>query len=353
MEEQKDRFRLLEMMSQPVFCVKENTILAANAAAQQLFLSAGQALAPLLLTGAEEYAAFSDGCLYLTLELAGQSVGACVRKWEDLDLFELDVQDDGVLQAMALASRELRKPLSAAINSAAGLLSQQEDPEFRKQLAQLNQGLYRMLRILGNMSDAPTDAVLHHMQTTEACSFFCQILEKAQTLVSGSGIALMYQVPGENLYCLIDREQMERAVLNILSNAVKFTPEGGTITVSLTRRGRTLRLCIQDSGSGIPSEVMGSLFRRHLRQPGIEDGRFGLGLGIQLIHRTAVSHGGTLLICPNENGGTSITLTIAIRQSDGSTLRSPICIPDYTGGFDHALVELSECLSAQLYDGSF
>ncbi len=353
MEEQKDSLRLLDMMPQPVFCVKENTIVKANAAAQQLFLMEGQPLAPLLLTGTEEYAGFREGCLYLTLDIVGQPTGACVRKWEDMDIFDLNVQDQSVLQAMALASRELRKPLSTAINNAASLLAQQEDPEIRRQLAQLNQGLYRMLRILGNMSDAQDSSVRCHMQTTEVGSFFRDIFEKSRTLMSGSGISLIYQEPEESIYCLIDREQMERALLNIFSNAMKFTPEGGSIRASLTRRGRTLRLCVQDSGSGIAQEVMGSLFRRHLRQPGIEDSRFGLGLGIQLIHSCAVNHGGTVLICPGADTGTSVTMTIAIRQNEHSTLRSPVFTVDYTGGFDHALVELSDCLSANAFDGSF
>ena len=97
MEEQKDSLRLLDMMTQPVFCVKENTIVKANAAAQQLFLMEGQELAPLLLTGAEEYAAFREGCLYLTLDIAGQPTEACVRKWEDMDIFDLNVQDQKLI----------------------------------------------------------------------------------------------------------------------------------------------------------------------------------------------------------------------------------------------------------------
>lgn len=353
MEEQKDSLRLLDMMTQPVFCVKENRIVNVNAAAQQLFLMEGQELAPLLLTGSEEYAAFREGCLYLTLDIAGQPTEACVRKWEDMDIFDLNVQDQNVLHAMALASRELRKPLSSAISNTAGLLSGQEDPEIRKQLAQLNQRLHQMLRILGNMSDVQSSAALSHMETTEADLFFRQIFEKVRTLLDNSGIALNYQGLTECVYCLIDRAQTERAVLNILSNAAKFTPAGGRITASLTRRGRTLRLCVQDNGSGIAGEVMGSLFRRHLRQPGIEDGRFGLGLGIQLIQSCATSHGGTLLVCPGENGGTCVTMTFAIRQSDANALRSPVFSLDYTGGYDHALVELAECLPDDLYDGSF
>lgn len=351
MEEQKDRFSLLDLIPQPVFCVKDHIIIAVNSAAGQLYLSPGQEITALLLTGAEDYSAFTEGSLYLTLRLSGQNIGACVQNWEDTHLFRLDVPEDDVLQALALASMELRKPLTAAITGASSLLEEQSDPESRHQLAQLNQGLYRMLRILGNMSDAEKPG--SQFQTVEAVSFFRQLFERSGSLLSDSGITLTFQAPEETIYCLLDREQMERAVLNLISNAAKFTPAGGRITASLTRRGHILRLCIQDNGSGISQEVMHSLFRRHLRQPGIEDSRFGLGLGIQMVHRTAANHGGTLLICPEKEGGTAVTMTVAIRQNTESTLRSPVFSFDYTGGFDHSLVELSDVLSADLFDGSF
>lgn len=354
MEEQKDTFGLLDMVIQPAFCVKENRIVKVNQAAQQLFLTAGEELSPLFLTGAEEYTEFTDGCLYLTLSLAGQSFGVSVRRMDGMDVFILDENhDDSVLRAMALAARELRKPLSTAISNAASLLSEQEDPESKKQLAQLNQGLYQMLRILGNMSDAEHSASQYHMETVEAGSFLREIFEKAQALVARTGITLEYQPLRESVYCLLDKAQLERAVLNLLSNSVKFTPKGSRITASLIRRGRTLHLTIQDSGSGIAEEVMGSLFQRYLRQPGIEDSRFGLGLGIKLIQAAAASHGGTVLVSTSGDKGTRITLTLAIRQKEQNTLRSPVFKVDYTGGFDHALVELADCLPADLYDGSF
>lgn len=354
MEEQKDMLGLLDMMVQPVFCVKENIILRANAAAQQLFLSIGQDVRPLLENGAEEYAEFTGGCLYLTLNLCGQNVGASIRRMQDVDIFEVDADgDSSALRAMALAASELRKPLSGALSGAAALLESQEDPDTRQQLARLNRSLYQMLRLLGNMSDAEHISAHSRMETMDAPAVFREIFEKAQSLAAHAGVTLAYQDLNETIFCLMDRQQMERAVLNILSNAIKFAPGGSRITASLTRRGRTLRLTVQDSGSGIAQEVMGSLFQRYLRQPGIEDSRFGLGLGMRMVHAAAVSHGGTLLVSQGEDGGTRIVMTLAIRQKAPGQLSSPIFQVDYTGGFDHSLVELADCLPAELFDGSF
>lgn len=351
MEEQKDMFGLLDMMVQPVFCVKENTIIRSNAAAQQLFLRVGDDIRPLLENGAEEYAAFSGGCLYLSVSLAGQSIGASVRRIDGTDVFELDTENES-LRAMALAAGALRKPLSGALSQTALLLDSQADPETLQQLSLLNRSLYQILRVLGNMSDAEYVSAHCRMETADVPAIFREIFDKAKTLVSQSGISLSFEGLAESVYCLADQAQLERAVLNILSNAVKFTPKGGQITASLTRRGRTLRLTVQDSGSGIAQQVMGNLFQRYLRQPGIEDSRFGLGLGIRMVHAAAVHHGGTLLVTQRKEGGTCIVMTMAIRQKEPNCLGSPVFAVDYAGGFDHALVELSDCLPASVFDGS-
>ena len=111
MEEQKDMFALLDMMVQPVFCVKDHTIIYANSTAAQLFLRPGENILPLLGAGAEEYTGFSGGCLYLPLTFSGQTTGASIRRLDGIDVFELDCNgDSSALRAMALAASAMRKP---------------------------------------------------------------------------------------------------------------------------------------------------------------------------------------------------------------------------------------------------
>ena len=134
-----------------------------------------------------------------------------------------------------------------------------------------------------------------------------------------------------------------------MPNALKYPPTGGSVAVSLNRQGRMVSLQIRDSGSGIAAEVMGSVFRRFQRQPGIEDGRNGIGLGMVLVRSAAVHHGGTVLIDQPDGQGTRVTMTLAIRQDNSSTLRSPILRVDYAGGRNHTLLELSDVLPPQLF----
>ena len=350
MEEQKNALGMLDLLTAPGFCVKENKIIKVNAAAAALLFEEGMDVSAMLSSGSSEYKAFSHGCLCLSVEKDGHIWNASVTRQQDMDVFVLEPDaPQSELQALALAARELRAPLNSTMLMADKLLSQ-EDPEVRDQAARLNRGLYQLLRIVGNMSDAgytPTSArhSLHNINTV-----MDEIFQKAQLLTEAAGLTLQYQGPQESISCLCDPQRLERSVNNILSNAIKFTPKGGNIHASLTQSGNMLRLSIQDSGSGIGDALMRSVFYRYLRQPALEDSRYGIGLGMVLVRSVATEHGGTVLIDQPEGTGTRVTLTIAIRQEE-PRLSSNILYP-VSGGYDPGLIEFSEVLPAAMYDGT-
>ena len=81
---------MVDYLPHPAFCVKEGIIVKANPAAQNRFFQTGMAISDLLETGSEEYATFQQGTLYLTISHCGQSLGTCVSKESDFDLFQLE-----------------------------------------------------------------------------------------------------------------------------------------------------------------------------------------------------------------------------------------------------------------------
>jgi len=354
MEQIQNALGMLDLMTQPAFCVRDGNIIKANPAAAALLIETGISVQSLLQTGAEEYASFCDGCLYLTLSIAGHSVGASVFRMQDFDVFCIEQNDmDERLQAMALAAKELREPLGSIMTIADKLFPEaaNEDPKTQEQVSHMNRGLFQLLRIISNMSDAGRYAADTgiRQEVRNICAVVDEIFQRATALTEHTAVSLRYTGCPESIYTLVDVQKLERMVFNILSNALKFTPAGGSIDAKLTRHGTKMYLSICDSGSGIGENQKGNVFSRYLRQPGLEDSRHGLGLGMVLIRSTAALHGGTVLIDHPENAGTRVTVSLSIRQGD-ATLRSPRMRIDYAGERDHGLIELSDVLPAHLYD---
>lgn len=353
MEEKKEIPGLLGLIPRPGFYVTDYLVTDANSAAAALTILPGTDIREWLGQEVEEYENLKDGCLCLTLHFADRDHSASVTRRPEGDLFLLDQEEDREeFRALALAARELRMPLSTVLVQMDQLLETLPE-ETRAAASGMNRSLYQILRTVGNMSDAGQIAASFRPELQNIAAVISEALDKARTLVDHTGISLRWQPLEEMVLGLVDARQLERVVFNLLSNALKFTPKGGSVEASLIRRGHMLRLTIADSGSGIDREILDNLFYRYLRQPVIEDSRFGLGLGMVLVRQVAANHGGAVLIDRSPTGGTRITITLPIRQKGNTTLRSPLLRPDYTGEWDHGLVELADCLPAFLYDGSY
>lgn len=351
-----DAMEMVEHLKNPAFCVREGIITNVNDAAASRMIEPGTPISELVKIGQEEYRDFSEGCLYLTLEICGQALGFSVTRKRDFDLFQLE-QDalDSELQALALAARELREPLASIMISTEQLFpnaASETFPAAAPQVARINRGLFQMLRLISNMSDAnryATDSTVP-MEIQNIPALLEEVFSKAGTLVEHSGIRLGYTGIQQAIYGLVNGELLERAVLNIISNALKFTPQGGHIRASLQHRNNKLYLSILDDGIGIQQSLRGSLFSRYTREAAVEDGRFGIGLGFVMIRSAAARHGGTVLVDHPQETGTRITMTLAIRPGSGKEVRSPMLKVDYAGERDHGLLELSDVLSSDLYD---
>lgn len=353
MEYTEEKFAMLHQIPSPAFFVRDGIITEMNVAAQQHQLCSGSAVAELLSTGREEYSQFTDGCLYLTLHICGFPFSASVSRIGDCDLFVLEQDNDQAeLQSMALAAQALRTPLSNVMSVADQLFPLTgSEPSHQDQIARINRGLYQMLRIVCNMSDAYRYGCNNAFQAEirDVCALIREQFAQTAPLLEHAGIQLQYSCPNEAIFSLVDAEKLERAISNILSNAVKFTPKGGSIQASLVRKGKMLYLTVQDSGNGISPQVSSTVYHRYLRQPGIEDGRFGIGLGMVMIRNAAAAHGGTVLTQQPKGQGLRLTMTLPIRQSQDPMVRSPIVWADYAGDRDHRLLELSDCLPAELF----
>lgn len=341
-----DMNTLLQRYMTPAFLVAGGTVAYTNTEAAARQIQAGMNIDELICIGKEEYSQFTDGRLYLAICVGEQTYRAYTEKLEEYHIFFLESEyDDPTLRAFALAAKQLRQPLANAMMCAGELPGPQED------LNQISRSLYQLHRALCNMSDAAGYSTLRsvRLENRDVCSFMEEVIEKAAALLEKTGTTVRYSGPKSPVICPVDSEKLERSVLNLLSNAAKFAQEKKAITVTLCKKGNRLFLSVENEGAQIPMQVRENLFSRYQREPSLEDSRWGIGLGLSIVRNTAIAHNGTLLL-ENTPTGQKFTITLAIEQLRDDIVRSPVLLPvDYTGGYDKALVELSDILPADLY----
>ncbi len=354
METTEHLFPWLELVDRPAFCVKDGMVTASNAAAKSRMLPIGTDVYEIVTEHRETYQNFTSGCLFLTITAGGLPCNACVNRAEDCDIFILEQDSDTAqLQALALAAQQLRIPLSNVMTVTDRLFSDliNTDDQTRQQAGQLQHGLFQLLRIISNMSDSGSYRGIPFagMQMTNLTGVFREIIEKAQAASESTGIRLEYTAPEMPVLGLADPEKLERAVYNLLSNALKFSPAGSTVAAKLSTKGNQLSFTVCNPCAEPMQEHR--FWNRYRREPTIEDSRYGLGLGMTLIGAVATAHGGTVLVDHPDGQSTRVTMTIAISKDNGDTLRSPVMrIGDYAGGRDKAQLEFADLLPTDVYD---
>lgn len=132
-----------------------------------------------------------------------------------------------------------------------------------------------------------------------------------------SGVELALDLEADLPPIVCDRDRIIQALINLISNAIKFTPAGGRIVVSAHRRGEHLVLRVSDTGLGIPKEDLPKIFERFYRvqRPGQEIK--GTGLGLAIVSRIVVGHGGRIEVESEPGQGT--TFTVLLPQASGHT----------------------------------
>lgn len=344
---------LLDIMPYPAFLVENGTVTRVNHAASQN-IQIGQAADSFITTGKQEYAEMTEGILYLSVVINNVPYGASILRTPECDVFLLDMEiQDVQLQAMALAAQELRKPLANLMTVSDRYFSKRADDtsdEEEQYIAQMNRNLYQMLRLVGNMSDASRyqKPSTQQLLTWNITSITNELFDHTAIALKASGREFVCKRLENIVFGMIDKEKYERAIYNLISNAAKFSPEGSTITASLTQQKKKLYFTIENRCDSIalnPQKILTGFMRR----PGIEDGRLGVGLGMMFVRSSATAHNGTVLISQPDFNSVRITLSIELKENRSGMLHNRIPVADYAGERDHGLIELSDFLPASEY----
>jgi PAS domain S-box-containing protein len=211
-------------------------------------------------------------------------------------------------------SHEFRTPLTLMLGPVEDLLGTGNlESEQREQIDLVYRNGLRLLKLVNTLLDfsrieagrvkasyQPTDLPV---LTAELSSVFRSAVEKA-------GLTLTVEMPPADAPAYVDRDMWEKIVLNLLSNAFKFTHEGG-ISISLQTAGNQFVLKVRDTGVGIPEAELPRLFERFHRVEGTK-GRTheGTGIGLALVQELVHLHGGSISVQSETGKGTTFTVAI-------------------------------------------
>lgn len=266
------------------------------------------------------------------------------------ELFYKDTQLAEVLQQVSSQLRLSLGNIHSALTRLAPPQLRDEEQGVDLNAAVLCQSYYRILRLANNLSDAsePERPVGMGLVNDDIVKLCRRVVDEAQVPAGLLGIRLDFRCAKTSHVIAVDRERIGRLLLNLLSNSFKFIGSGEkSVSLEVRVEGDYVYLVLSDTGQGIASELLDSVFDR-VRQPGrMDPPPHGLGLGLPLCQRIAREHGGSLALVSQVGKGT--TVTVSLPNQRGPQRMGTALPPELFGGFNKTLVELSDALPKQAF----
>jgi two-component system sensor histidine kinase MprB len=260
------------------------------------------------LTGAVEHVARTED-LTVRIPVEGEDEIARLSRSFNSMTAALATSRDRQAQLIADAGHELRTPLTSLRTNIELLVRSDETgraipPADRAALmSSVKAQMTELAALIGDLQElSRPDAVGHAPLKVVALH---EIAETALDRARLRGPVLAFSAELEPWYVRAEPAALERAVVNVLDNAVKFSPPGGTVEVAL-RRGE---LTVRDHGPGIPAEELPHVFERFWRSPSAR-ALPGSGLGLSIVARTVQQAGGQIVLGPAPGGGTRAAIRL-------------------------------------------
>jgi len=221
---------------------------------------------------------------------------------------------------VANVSHELRTPLTTIKNYIETLLrGAMEDAGIRLRfLKVVEKETERMVKLV---KDLLILSQLDYQETKwlkEKCDLVLlveEVLEQVELECESKGITLNILLPRKPLIVFLDRDKIRQVMLNLLDNAIKFTPSGGVIEVSLRKEDGSAWVRVKDTGIGIPPEDVERVFERFYRVDKTRSrGSGGTGLGLSIARQIIESHGGNISLKSKLEEGTEVTFRLPLES---------------------------------------
>jgi len=168
-----------------------------------------------------------------------------------------------------------------------------------------------------NLSKLESGTVVFNLEPVRGDEIIQDVIEIASPQAEGKNITITYKPSEIDWWFNIDYDHMRTAIMNIVSNGVKYTPEGGELTIQTSVNGGFVNLIVKDTGIGIKKEDLPHIFDRFFRVKGKATRHItGSGLGLALVKEVVEAHQGYIDVQSNPEVGTTLTLSFPLAEFD-------------------------------------
>jgi len=215
-------------------------------------------------------------------------------------------------------AHELRTPLTAIKGSAEGLMDGvlPESAETYQQIHAEAERLSRLVDDLQELSRVESHAIQLDIHLVDSTALIKTVTKRMQYQFDEKRVTLTSSLPLEPVHFLADEDRMIQVFTNLIGNALQYTPEQGTVTVSIERDKNEARISVRDTGFGIPKEHLSHIFDRFYRVDKSRSRvRGGSGIGLTIAKHLVEAHGGKIWAeSAGENKGSEFTFTLPLAK---------------------------------------
>jgi signal transduction histidine kinase/DNA-binding response OmpR family regulator len=273
-------------------------------------IASGQIHGALVLVAAESGRRFDTDDLELARELARRAAHTVENARLFIEAQEATQARD---QMLAVVAHDLRNPLSTVSMGAEMLQEESTDESHRKMAEMVGRAANRMQRLIEDLLEASRiqRGRLHmEVRPERVQPVLAEAISMLGPLAAGAGIRLEEEIGSDVPPVLMDGTRILQVISNLLGNALKFTPAGGTVRVGCTRCAAGVRIQVSDTGKGIPAEQIPHIFGQYW-QANDSDAR-GIGLGLSIVRGIVRAHGGEIWVESEPGRGTTFFFTLPV-----------------------------------------
>lgn len=236
--------------------------------------------------------------------------------------------DEAKTRFFANISHELRTPLTIMLGITEKLGTtirpDEQDEKVPEMVRLLGHNGLRLMKLIDDLLDLVRFDTGHadlSFQPTPVKAHFEGLMKSLRHLSEQDNVALLWTCESESPAVLLDRDKFDKIVLNLVINAIKFTPSGGTIDVDLKIAKGKLKLSVKDTGVGIPQENLERIFDRFWQVDTSSTRKFqGSGIGLALVRSVAESLGGEVGATSKVGIGTHFTVRFPVKKAEESAI---------------------------------